>query len=61
MQNVEVRVEGDKLILTVNLKASPTRSASGKSLVIGSTQGNVSAPSPHSEVKIGLNVYRASN
>jgi len=56
MRNVEMTVEGTKLTITVDLSAKGEVSSSGKSLVIGSTEGNVSVPGKE-EVKIGLNVY----
>lgn len=56
-QNVELRVEGNKLIITVDLSKQFGTSGSGKSVIIASTGGNVSVPG-HESAKIGLNVYR---
>lgn len=56
MKNVNFVVEGSKLVITVDLAAARTASASGKSLVIASSEGNVSLEE-HPEIKIGLNVY----
>lgn len=57
MQNVEIRVEKEKLIIEVDLKKSYGPSKSGKTVIIASTSGN--APVPGKEgVKIGLNVYK---
>ncbi len=54
MKNVKHEVKGDKLILTVDLKAKTSPSASGKTQVIATTQGNQQlAPNIH----VGLNVY----
>jgi hypothetical protein len=53
--NVKLDVTGNILTITVDLSKKGTRSASGKSEVIGSTHGNVSTPDG---VSIGLNVYR---
>jgi len=56
-RNVEMKVvEGSKLVITVDLAQPGQVSSSGKSLVIGSTEGNVSVPDKP-EVKVGLNVY----
>jgi len=55
-RNVEFKVEGTKLVITVDLAQQGQVSASGKSLVIGSTEGNVSVPGKE-EIKVGLNVY----
>ena len=48
------RLEGDKLIITVDLSRQGTPSKSGKSLVIATTRGNVKI----GDVSVGLNVYR---
>jgi hypothetical protein len=56
MNNVTMKVEGTKLILTVDLSKNLGKSKSGKTTVIGSTQGNVSVPGKE-DVKVGLNVY----
>ena len=56
MRNVEMKVEGTKLVISVDLSVTGQISASGKSVVIGSTEGNVSVPGKE-DVKIGLNVY----
>jgi len=56
MRNVKTEVTKDnKLVITVDLNEAGTVSASGKSLVIGSTEGNVTV----GDVKVGLNVYKA--
>lgn len=54
VRNVKTEVRGDKLIIEVDLSVAGVPSASGKSRVIGSTEGNVSV----GDVKIGLNVYK---
>jgi len=57
MKNVEMKVEGDRLVITVDLSKEFGESKSGKSITIASTDGNVSVPG-REEVKIGVNVYR---
>ncbi len=57
MKNVDLRVEGDKLIIMVDLKQEFGLSASGKSITIASTEGNIAVPG-REEVKIGLNIYK---
>jgi len=53
-RNVEVEVNAHLLTITVNLKAPGKPSATGKTLVIASTEGNQAiAPG----VYLGLNVY----
>ncbi len=57
MKNIEMNVEGDKLIIVVDLKQEFGLSSSGKSITVASTEGNVAIPN-HEEIKIGLNVYK---
>jgi len=59
MKNVELKVTGDKLVITVDLSKSYGLSGSGKSTTVATTAGNVSVPG-REEVKIGLNIYRAN-
>ena len=56
-QNVTFRVQGTKLVIEVDLSRELGQSASGKSIIIATTAGNVSVPG-REEVKVGLNVYR---
>lgn len=56
MKNVEMTVEGNTLIIKVDLSKEYGPSSSGKNIIIASTEGNVSIPDR--EEKIGLNVYR---
>ena len=57
MQNVTFHIEGDHLVITVDLSQEVGESGSGKSMVIGTTSGNVAVPGCE-DVKVGLNVYR---
>ena len=57
MKNVEMKVEHGKLMITVDLTKELGPSASGKSVIIATTEGNVDVPG-ESDIKIGLNVYR---
>jgi hypothetical protein len=57
MYNVEFEVEGDQLIIRVDLSQELGESSSGKSVIIGTTGGNVAVPGWEA-VKVGLNVYR---
>lgn len=58
MKNIEMTVTGDKLVITIDLKKDFGVSASGKSIVIATTAGNVSVPG-HESIKLGINAYRA--
>ena len=56
MQNIETKVVGNLLTITIKLDAPRTASASGKSQVIGSTQGNVTVGELDGKpVKLGVN------
>lgn len=56
MKNVEMKVEGNTLIIRVDLSKEFGPSSSGKTTIIASTEGNVSIPDR--DEKVGLNVYR---
>jgi hypothetical protein len=56
LKNVELKVEGDKLVIVVDLKQEFGLSSSGKSMTIASTEGNVAIG--QGDVKLGLNVYK---
>ena len=57
MKNVEMKVDGDILTIKVDLTKEFGPSASGKTIIIASTEGNISIPDKE-DVKIGLNVYK---
>ncbi len=57
MKNVEMIVEGTILIIKVDLTKEYGPSSSKKSIIIASTEGNVTVP--NREEKVGLNVYRS--
>jgi hypothetical protein len=56
MKNIEMTVEGEALIIKVDLSKDFGPSKSGKTIIIASTEGNVSVPERNE--KIGLNIYR---
>ena len=57
MKNIEMTLNGDKLVITVDLTKDFGPSKSGKSITIASTEGNISLPE-NDDIKIGLNIYR---
>jgi len=57
MKNVEMKVDGQKLIITVDLTKEFGKSSSGKTIIVATTAGNVSVPG-HEDIKIGLNCYK---
>jgi hypothetical protein len=56
MKNVQMMVEGNILTIKVDLSKEFGPSSSGKTIIIASTEGNVSVPDR--EEKVGLNIYR---
>ena len=56
MKNVEMTVVGNILTIKVDLTKEFGPSASGKTTIIASTEGNITIP--EREEKVGLNVYR---
>ncbi len=56
MKNVEMKVEGNILTLKIDLSKEFGPSASGKTTIIASTEGNISVPDR--DEKVGLNVYK---
>lgn len=56
MKNVDITVQGTILTIKVDLSKEFGPSASGKTTIIASTEGNVTIPDR--EEKIGLNVYK---
>ncbi len=56
MKNVDMKVEGDILTVTIDLAKEFGPSKSGKTIIIASTEGNKSVPGK--DHKIGLNVYK---
>lgn len=57
MKNVDMKLNGNVLTITVDITKEFGMSSSGKSLIIASTEGNVSIPEKD-EIKVGLNIYR---
>lgn len=56
MKNVEMAVEGTILTIRVDLSKEFGPSSTGKTIIIASTEGNVTIPDR--QEKVGLNVYR---
>ena len=58
MKNVGLKIEGDVLTITVDLKKEYglSKGGTGSNIIIASTDGNVSLP--ERDEKIGLNIYK---
>ena len=57
MKNCEMKLTGNILMITVDISKDFGKSSSGKSIIIASTEGNVSIPEKD-DIKIGLNIYK---
>ena len=57
MKNVEMKVDGKKLTITIDLTKEFGKSSSGKTTIVATTAGNVSIPG-HEDIKIGVNCYK---
>jgi hypothetical protein len=57
-KNVEMKVNGNKLTITVDLSQENGISSSQKNTIIASTGGNQDVPGGPEGTKIGLNVYK---
>ena len=57
MKNVDLKIKDNKLTIVVDLTKEFGKSASGKSTMIASTEGNMSLPGME-DIKVGLNVYK---
>lgn len=56
MKNVSMSVKDNVLTVSIDLSKRFGPSASGKSIIIASTEGNQSVPGQE-EIKVGVNVY----
>jgi hypothetical protein len=56
MKNVTMSVVGNKLTIIAEIDKDFGKSSSGKSIIIASTEGNVSVPE-HADLKLGFNLY----
>ena len=61
MRNVKVEAKGSLLTIIVDLADTGTLSKSGKSITIGTTEGNASIPTSIGPVSVGVNVYRKAS
>ena len=57
MKNVEMKVEGNLLHITVDLDQDLGPSASGKTTIVATTKGNRELKD-RPGIKVGLNVYK---
>lgn len=55
MKNVDVKIEGDVMVIKVDISKDFGKSSSGKTTIIASTEGNQEVKK---NVFVGLNVYK---
>lgn len=60
MKNIDMTLDGNILTIKVDISKEFGPSSSGKTIIIASTEGNISVPG-NKEAKIGLNVYKKKN
>ena len=58
MQNVDIQVEGDKIVITIDASKNLGPSRSGKTTMVATTSGNQVVATKSGQVVIGLNVYK---
>ena len=56
MKNVDLKLDGNILTITIDLSKTFGPSSSGKTVIVASTEGNAAVPGR--EEMIGLNVYK---
>lgn len=61
MKNIKMTTKGSKLTIEVDLSKEQGKSASGKSIVIATSEGNQSLAKPYQDIKIGLNIYKKAD
>ena len=60
LRNVDAQIQGDKLVITIDLNAKGTTSKSGKSEILATTGGfiGVSTGKPGGMISLSLNVTK---
>lgn len=56
-KNVQVRIEGNKLLIEVDLTKEYGPSSSGKTTIVATTSGSCPVPYP-GKISFGLNVFK---
>jgi hypothetical protein len=57
VKNVKMKIEGNQLVITIDLLKRLGTSNSGKTTIVASTQGNGQLPAPFEHIALGLNCY----
>ena len=56
-KNCEMTRNGNKLTITVDLTKEYGRSSTGKTVIVASSEGNISCPG-NEQIKVGVNIYK---
>ena len=56
MKNIAIELKGNIVTITLDISQTYGKSSSGKSIIVASTEGNVTIPG--TDVKLGLNAYQ---
>jgi hypothetical protein len=57
MNNIAIETKGDKLVITIDATVDLGPSASGKTRLVASTQGNKKIVVDGREIHLGINAY----
>lgn len=57
MKNVDLKITNDKLTIEIDLKKDFGKSKTGKSVIVGSTNGNI-VLAYKDTIKLGVNCYK---
>lgn len=57
MDNVQIEVQDNKAVITIDLSKDFGPSKSGKTIVVATTRGNVPIPGAEN-IRIGINCYK---
>ena len=57
MENIQIEVNDNKAVITIDLSKEFGPSKSGKTIVVATTRGNVPIPGSDT-IKIGINCYK---
>ena len=58
MQNIVIKTENKKIIITIDTTVELGPSSSGKSMMVATTSGNVPVVTPEGTIVVGINAYK---
>jgi hypothetical protein len=57
VKNVKMKIDGNQLVITVDLLKRCGPSKSGKTVIVATSEGNATLPHPFEHIALGLNAY----